>query len=93
MEATKISQQAIEDALDSQGGNWDYEDIRSYSGRGMYGEECLGIVFNDSRDAYGFFVELAAEDYDTAELLARKAREDSMGTSVIVYFPGVQVDD
>jgi hypothetical protein len=92
MEAIKITRQTIEDALDSQGGNWDYEDIRSYSGRGMYGDECLGIVFRDLSDAFGFFVELAAEDYDTAELLARKARQDSMGLDTIMYFLGIQVD-
>lgn len=88
-QAAAVSRQAIEDALDSVGGDWDYDDIRAdYSGRGMFGDGCLGIVFRASRDIFRFFVELASEDYDTAELLARKAREDSMGLGVIVYFPG-----
>lgn len=91
-QATTVSRETVEESLG--GGNWDYEDIRTdYSGRGMYGATCFGIVFREHRDIFSFFVELAVEDYDTAELLARKARQDSMGRDAIVYFPGCTLDD
>lgn len=87
-----VSRDLIETALDNAGGDWDYDDIREdYSGRGMFGGECLGITFRDSRNVFAFFVELAQEDYDTAELLAHKAREDGMGCGTIIYFPGIAV--
>lgn len=52
---------------------------RSYSGRGMYGAECLAAVARTAQDVYA---ELSAREI-------RAARTDSMGLDVVVYWPGV----
>lgn len=74
--------------------------LRSYSGRGMMGKECLGVTV----DSYGdLLIDLAAaiaqengdgylNDDDRNSLLAElKAHDtDNMGRGrTIVYFPGV----
>lgn len=48
-----------------------------YSGRGMFGRECPGIVFHSPTEV----IELAAEKG------IRGAMQDSMGTRTIVYWP------
>ena len=50
-----------------------------YSGRGMYGKTCYGIVTDDP---------LAVVE-DAAAVGLRGARTDSMGTHTIVYWPAV----
>ncbi|MEK7414226.1 MAG: hypothetical protein AAB263_13005 [Planctomycetota bacterium] len=47
-----------------------------YSGRGMFGAQCLGIVCDDPEDVI-------------AEVGVKGARTDSMGKSVIVYWPSI----
>jgi hypothetical protein len=77
-------------------------DIRTdYSGRGMYGNACLGIVSHDSGLTTALSFELAAlltEDQDFDDLrqnfheIASIQQTDSMGRGTIVYWPGIQVD-
>jgi hypothetical protein len=70
---------------------------RDYSGRGMYGKTCLGLV-GDTRDLIRFirFIEREhADEYtnfpmDDVDWLD-DVREDSMGRSTIFYWPKVQV--
>lgn len=77
------------------------EDVRSYSGRGMYGSECLGVVV--PRGELGDFIADLVEGLgefcdgdedsdinhrDVADGL-RMMRTDDMGRDMIVYFPGV----
>lgn len=50
-----------------------------YSGRGMYGATCYGIVTNDAT----FCIETAAEHG------VKGASVDSMGTKVIVYWQSI----
>lgn len=79
------------------------EDVRvDYSGRGMYGASCFGIVTDDP----GLLLKLGAALqglYLVEELRGELARElleamsasvsqDSMGLSSIVYFPRVHVE-
>jgi hypothetical protein len=91
---TTIHRDLLEDALDDSANDWDYGDIRDeYSGRGMYGDTCLGLVFRRYKDTFAFFVSVAALDEPLARVLAAKACWDSMGRDVIVYFPGVQLED
>ena len=64
-------------------------EVRSYSGRGMYGETCLGVSIDGSLVA--FVMQLAARltvegHFDLAESLAAQACTDSMGRGSIVYF-------
>lgn len=76
---------------------------RSYSGRFMYGKQCLGFETDESSvKAIGLIlVSLcrgasavrAKEDVmDLAEIL-QDAREDSLGLGTIVYFPNVPWHD
>lgn len=80
---------------------------RSYSGRGMYGKQCLGVVVTTS---IGHFV---ADLFEQMEVVVREYEEDhisdvceaaysafatmqtdSMGMDTIVYFTDVEyVDD
>lgn len=65
-------------------------EVRSYSGRGMYGEQCLGITIDG--DLIGFAMWLAAclteeGHFDLAESLAAQACTDSLGRGSILYFP------
>ena len=81
-------------------GVYDYEVRKDYSGRGMRGAKCLGLVVDSPADAYAILAGAAAEaEYDDETDLAdewlalfRKSRLDSMGLQSIVYFPGVVVE-
>lgn len=57
--------------------------LRSYSGRGMYGERCLGITTKQPNSVI--------EDAGAAGI--KGARQDSMGLSTIVYWPNIGVPD
>ena len=74
--------------------------VRSYSGRRMYGKECLGV--DTERDGLGALVasvimEIAGtpDDCYAPELVVevqdafRRIQHDQMGTGEIYYFPGV----
>lgn len=65
-------------------------ETRSYSGRGMYGRECLGVTVEDP---ISFTLELgyAIGQEETSEL-PRRTSWDSMGLDYIVYFPNVPYD-
>jgi hypothetical protein len=92
MEMQKVSRQMIEDAAllaDLDREDAIYED---YSGRGMYGEKCLGIVGSGAECAR-FLVEITAADPDLGREMARKQREDSMGRDMIAYYPGIQLEE
>ena len=71
-----------------------------YSGRGMYGERCVGIVCDDVASTL-FTLGMEIGDrisnetgttwLELAETF-KQSRQDSMGLSSIVYFPGLTVD-
>lgn len=78
------------------------EDVRTdYSGRGMYGAECIGIVYDLPSEVGAFLDELSslAAEYDD-ETLAATVRNmrgtevlDNMALSMIAYWPDVQVEE
>ena len=49
----------------------------NYSGRGMYGANCIGVVTDDPHDAI-------------AEIGIRGAYTDNLGRSTIVYYPSIK---
>lgn len=73
---------------------------RSYSGRGMYGKKCLGVVVSSENrheiteaiiDATVTFAE--AGEYGEIDELKRALRresQDNMAYDTIVYWPGVE---
>lgn len=60
-------------------------DIRSYSGRGMFGDTCLSIVTDDTVRT---LKEIGDELGDLADLLGAH-KIDAMGTDQVVYWPNV----
>ena len=68
----------------------DDAELRSYSGRNMYGKECLGIDMESMTDAFRFA--LSVQDSDLAFILSRPVF-DNMGRGIIVYFPNVEAPE
>jgi len=73
------------------------DDIRwDYSGRGMYGQTCFGIV-GSLLDYTGFLLQLASDTtgdrWDVAYDLSQRVNTDSMAMQTIFYFPGIKVTD
>lgn len=75
-------------------------EARSYSGRGMYGERCVGIKVPREASLSALVLELAmavvnakAWEYSAFEaideLRSLTSHEDSMGLRKIVYFPAL----
>lgn len=68
----------------------------NYSGRGMYGRECFGIVGTVS-DLLGFVTEAVRRDKDGDEAVAEFVRyiedvsTDNMGYDLIFYWEDVQI--
>lgn len=104
MEIT-IDRQSIEDLLEDAGydiGPCEDTSVQSYSGRGMFGAHCLGIVC-DSHAQLMFKLGLAlgqamqrdesAELESLADAMAYGARTDNMGYQTVVYWPNIKLDD
>lgn len=67
----------------------------NYSGRGMYGRKCFGIVIDRYTSACAMAFQLAAllakeGEEDLLGWLSGNVKEDSMGLGTIVYFPDIQ---
>lgn len=77
----------------------DFEVRMDYSGRGMYGKECIGFV---TREYTTFLMALTVALIDSMRYATldntiqwsdlTDVRSDSMGLSTIVYFPDWQLD-
>jgi hypothetical protein len=74
-------------------------EVRSYSGRGMYGKSCLGVVCDSPVDAIlDAIIEFVAGNTDqdtTIEFIdeLRNYRIDDLGLSTILYFPYIEWED
>lgn len=83
----------LEDAAD----DLEFELRKDYSGRGMYGKKCIGIVTGQT----GFQIALKlgefSRDYlsrlgyeELIDEMTRNCFQDSMGIETIFYFPRIQ---
>ena len=61
-----------------------------YSGRGMYGKTCIGVVGYVS-DLIAFVLEVAEWDRELAQDELTQVSSDGMGTSTIYYWPRLTV--
>lgn len=61
---------------------------RNYSGRGMYGETCLGVVISDSS-----IFDLMFDVYDETGYRLPDPHTDAMGMDTIYYWPGLKVEE
>ncbi len=71
-------------------------DVRSYSGRGMFGRECLGIEGDDVCDIFAALFQAAADTEPDLQEIAdalRNCSRDQMGLGAILYFPRVPFCD
>lgn len=76
MDKTMTKTKKLIAAIENAGYEW-----RSYSGRGMYGKECVGVTIRDKSD----LIDLA----DAAKI-AGKPCTDDMGLGTIAYWPNVE---
>lgn len=67
--------------------------IADYSGRGMYGEQCFGIVTSNSMELIASILEEINFQKDSKSLIdefsqmIRNCKIDNMGYNYILYFP------
>jgi len=78
-ELTYDEYDAIEKAAESVNGRIYAE----YSGRGMFGDKCVGVVLKDEGDLFRFSAYL---DDDLVERLG-SPEMDALGLAVIAYWP------
>jgi hypothetical protein len=70
---------------------------RAYSGRGMYGKYCLGIIHSHPEEVITTLFSVALEfDWTREELvdlcnMLESSRTDSMGLSTILYWPKLEL--
>jgi hypothetical protein len=63
-----------------------------YSGRGMYGETCVGFTVRNSRNAAALTAAIVRTlDDDVADAMIGRLNTDSLGMGTIVYFPGISI--
>ncbi len=80
---------ALQETLESIGA-----EIRSYSGRCMYGEECLAVTDFDIGPLFAEI--LRSVDRDDVEEVAEAVesfKTDSLGRGTVIYFPGTPFYD
>ncbi len=67
---------------------------RSYSGRGMYGSECVAVSCEDSMELLFEVIEILYYDYDDNFIsvldVLRRFRTDELGLNEIIYWPGIK---
>ena len=78
----KITADRIWEAIEMVG-----QDPRTYSGRAMYGKQCVGVTLDRLRDFAEMLVDIARDEIDVASAMARGVRTDDMGRSTIYYWP------
>jgi hypothetical protein len=107
MSTKNISLKAVQEIVDAYVNDYTEVDVRSYSGRGMVGDRCLGIVAEPG--AFAEFVAglaeiVATDEFGTATNIDASAmctlrdqigrvRMDAMGLSTVWYWPGIKVSD
>lgn len=89
--------EAVVHAADAAGIDLDDDLRRDYSGRGMFGDRCFGIVGGPGQFA-SFIAAVAVGESEgaasegLAERLAENVVTDDMGLSTIYYFPAYLLD-
>jgi hypothetical protein len=66
----------------------------NYSGRGMYGAECIGFVIDGSIGSAAMRLGIALNivlGEEKATDLVDRVKSDNMGLGTILYFPGVKI--
>ena len=66
-------------------------ETQNYSGRAMYGDECPAFVTDNPIKAVAEIVGSVGDENEREEIVEAfsRAKEDSMGRDVVIYFPHV----
>jgi hypothetical protein len=67
-------------------------ELREYSGRGMYGKQCVGIDCDNVNETLAYLVESCESTSDAAHII-RTMKQDSMGLGAIIYWPRIVWSD
>lgn len=71
-------------------GNMEME-VRSYSGRGMYGDTCVAVVLGDYSSTWTLALAIADANNGNADLFGLpEPRSDSMGLGTVLYWPSLK---
>jgi hypothetical protein len=77
-------------------GRDEYELYEGYSGRGMFGARCLGVIVRGNCSYMEFLLHLTRymcdNDVDDDTLELEGVSVDSLGLDTIVYFPRIATD-
>lgn len=80
--ATKVTADRIWKAIEATG-----QDPRTYSGRAMYGKQCVGVTLDRFQYFAEMLVDIARDEIDVASAMARGVRTDDIGRATIYYWP------
>ena len=73
--------------------NSQYNLYENYSGRGMFGEKCLGVVVRSGDSFMDFLIKLTMyldeQDIEDMDCELESASYDDLGKDTIVYFPRI----
>lgn len=87
-------EEAIRNYVDE---NDQYELYEGYSGRGMFGHKCLGVVVKQGCSFMDFIINLTRyiddNDVEDADFKLEGATYDNLGLDTVVYFPNIGGDD
>lgn len=90
----KELRQILTDAAYDFCNGYDYGFRGDYSGRGMFGRQCLGIVCEDPLDCIEeFHCYLLDNNLVDKSFRLPSKRTDNMGYKMIVYFPSITTED
>lgn len=73
--------------------NEQYELYENYSGRGMFGRTCLGVIVQRNDSFMDFIINLTRYmdnyDVDDIDFKLEGATYDNLGLDTVVYFPNI----
>ena len=76
--------------------NSQYSIYENYSGRGMFGRKCLGVVVKQGYSFMDFIINLTRylddNDVEDADFKLEGATYDNLGLDTVVYFPNIGGD-
>lgn len=74
--------------------DYDYSFSCDYSGRNMFGKECIGFTLEPEQSEFWLGMELGQHLLARGQMLDafRKPKTDSMGLGTIIYFPNISID-
>lgn len=68
--------------------------VRSYSGRGMYGRECVSICLpNGINNIFSLGLMIGEDEELTPIFTGSLTQKDDMGLGCVIYWPHIQMDE